>query len=43
VILEAFEDARVPIQAVWPASKVPLTRTRLFVEMLSARLKGERL
>lgn len=43
VILEDFEDARIPIHAVWPASKVPLTRTRLFVDTLAAQLKRERL
>jgi DNA-binding transcriptional LysR family regulator len=43
VILEEFEDARIPIQAVWPASKIPPTETRLFVDALAARLKQERL
>lgn len=41
VILEDFEDAKIPIQAVWPASKVPMARTRLFVDLLAARLKRE--
>ncbi|ADH89051.1 transcriptional regulator, LysR family [Ancylobacter novellus DSM 506] len=43
VILEDFEDARIPIHAVWPAGKIPLAKTRLFVDELAARLKRESL
>jgi DNA-binding transcriptional LysR family regulator len=43
IILESFEDSTVPIHAVWRSSKAPLTKTRLFVDMLAARLKRERL
>lgn len=43
VILEDFEDTKIPIHAVWPASKVPSAKTRLFVEELAVRLKRERL
>ena len=43
VILEDFEIAKTPIHAVLPPSKMPLTKTRLFVDMLTARLKHERL
>jgi DNA-binding transcriptional LysR family regulator len=43
VILEDFEDTKIPIHAVWPASKIPLSRARLFVDLLAARLKRERL
>lgn len=43
VILEEFEAARIPIHAVWPPSKIPLAKTRLFADFLAARLKHERL
>jgi DNA-binding transcriptional LysR family regulator len=43
VILEEFEAARIPIHAVWPPSKIPLAKTRLFADFLAARLKRERL
>jgi DNA-binding transcriptional LysR family regulator len=43
IILEDFEDSKVPIHAIWPSSKVPSPKTRLFVDMLAARLKQERL
>jgi DNA-binding transcriptional LysR family regulator len=43
VILEDFEIAKTPVHAVWPPSKMPLTKTRLFVDMLAAGLKHERL
>jgi len=43
VILEEFEAARIPIHAVWPPSRIPLAKTRLFAEFLAARLKHERL
>jgi DNA-binding transcriptional LysR family regulator len=43
IILDEFEAARIPIHAVWPPSKMPLAKTRLFAEFLAARLKRERL
>lgn len=43
VILEGFEAARLPINAVWPPTKIPLAKTRLFVDVLATRLKRERL
>jgi DNA-binding transcriptional LysR family regulator len=43
VILDEFEAAKIPIHAVWPPSKMPLAKTRLFADFLAARLKRERL
>ena len=43
IILEDFEAARIPIHAVWPPSKLPLAKTRLFADFLAAQLKRERL
>jgi DNA-binding transcriptional LysR family regulator len=43
VILENFETAKVPIHSVWPPSKIPLVKSRLFAEFLAARLKDQRL
>jgi DNA-binding transcriptional LysR family regulator len=43
VILENFEAAKLPIYAVWPPTKIPLAKTRLFTDFLAARLKRERL
>jgi DNA-binding transcriptional LysR family regulator len=39
VILEDFAPAKLPIFAVSPPTKIPLAKTRLFVDMLAARLK----
>lgn len=43
VVLEAFEATKLPIHAVWPPTRVPMAKTRLFVDLLAARLKRERL
>lgn len=43
VILEEFEDTKIPIYAVWPSGRLPLAKSRLFVDELAARLKRERL
>jgi DNA-binding transcriptional LysR family regulator len=43
VILEQYETARIPVHVVWPPTKVPLAKTRLFTEFLAARLKKARL
>lgn len=41
LILRRFEPSSIPINAVWPATKVLLARTQLFVEFLAARLRKE--
>ena len=43
VILEEFEPARLPIHAVWPATKLPASKVRLFADALAQRLKNENL
>jgi DNA-binding transcriptional LysR family regulator len=43
VVLEQFEATMLPIYAVWPSTKLPMAKTRLFIEALAARLKRERL
>jgi DNA-binding transcriptional LysR family regulator len=39
VILEEFELPPVPIHAIWPASRLPSAKTRLFIDLLAARFK----
>lgn len=41
IILPEFEAERMPIQLVWPPTRVPLERTRRFADLLAARLKTE--
>jgi DNA-binding transcriptional LysR family regulator len=41
--LTRFEPPPVPIHAVWPATRVPSAKTRVFVDFLAAHLKKERL
>jgi DNA-binding transcriptional LysR family regulator len=41
--LTRFEPPPIPLHAVWPATNVLAAKTRLFVEFLAARLKGEHL
>jgi DNA-binding transcriptional LysR family regulator len=43
VVLEDFEDAKRPIFAVSPATRIPLTKTRLFIDTLAQRLRRETL
>ena len=43
LILRRFEPSAIPINAVWPATKVLPARTQLFVEFLAARLRKEQL
>jgi DNA-binding transcriptional LysR family regulator len=43
ILLEEFEAPRIPIQAVFPPSGMPPAKTRLFADLLSERLKRERL
>jgi DNA-binding transcriptional LysR family regulator len=42
IILEEFEIAKLPIFAVSPPTKLPLQKTRLFTDLLAARLKRAR-
>jgi DNA-binding transcriptional LysR family regulator len=39
IVLQEFEPPRMPIFAVSPPTKLPLARTRLFVDMLAAHLE----
>jgi hypothetical protein len=41
LILEEFELPKIPIVAVSAPSKLPETKTRLFIDLLAARLKQE--
>jgi DNA-binding transcriptional LysR family regulator len=43
VVLEEFEATRFPINVVWPATKRLSMKARLFVDLLAARLRHERL
>ena len=43
IVLEPFEAARLPVHAVWPPTRIPPAKTRLFVDLLAARMKRERL
>jgi len=42
LILQDYETAKLPIVAVSPPTKLPLPKTRLFVDLLAARLGRER-
>lgn len=42
IILEEFERPRLPIVAISPPTKQPSAKTRLFTELLAARMKRER-
>jgi DNA-binding transcriptional LysR family regulator len=42
LILVKFETPRVPIRAVWPATKIPLAKSQLFVDFLGAHLDCDR-
>jgi DNA-binding transcriptional LysR family regulator len=42
LILVKFETPRVPIRAVWPATKIPLAKSQLFVDFLAAHLDCDR-
>src|SRR6185312_8506889 len=41
VVLERFEATRLPIHAVWPSTKLPMIKARLFADFLATRLRGE--
>lgn len=43
LILTRFEPPPVPIQAVWPSTRVLPAKTHLFVDFLAARLNNEQL
>ncbi|PKU23875.1 LysR family transcriptional regulator [Telmatospirillum siberiense] len=43
LLLPEFEPPPIAVSAVWPASAGAPARTRLFIEMLSHRLAGERI
>lgn len=43
LLLAKFEPPPIEVNAVWPASSGMPARTRLFIEMLSHRLTGERI
>jgi DNA-binding transcriptional LysR family regulator len=43
VVLEEFEATGLPIHFVWPPTKLPMTKTRLFINFLVAQLRRERL
>ncbi|PLP60457.1 LysR family transcriptional regulator [Mesorhizobium loti] len=42
VILEDFEQPAVPVHIVWPVARLPLAKTRLFIDFLAANLDIER-
>ncbi|MFY3745339.1 LysR family transcriptional regulator [Anaeromyxobacter sp. Red801] len=41
LVLTDFEPPPVPVHALWPASRTPPARTRLFVEFLAERFRAE--
>jgi DNA-binding transcriptional LysR family regulator len=43
VVLEAFEVPRIPIHAVFRPTRMPVTKTRAFVDVLADRLRSARL
>jgi DNA-binding transcriptional LysR family regulator len=43
VVLEQFESTRIPIHAVWPATRQPALKVRLFTDLLAAKVRQERL
>jgi len=43
VVLEEFEAPKLPIHAVWPPTRLPMAKMRLFTDVLVARLRRERL
>ncbi|HEY1926225.1 MAG TPA: LysR family transcriptional regulator [Caulobacteraceae bacterium] len=42
LVLEAFEPPRLPMHAVWPATRLLPAKTQLFIEFFAARMKKER-
>jgi DNA-binding transcriptional LysR family regulator len=43
LIFARFEPSPIPIQAVWPTTRVQQAKTHLFVNFLAARLKNQQL
>ena len=43
VVLEKFESTRIPIHAVWPPTRQPALKVRLFVDYLAAKMRQDRL
>ena len=43
LVLTRFEPPPVPVQAVWPATRLLPAKTQLFLDYLATRLKAERL
>jgi DNA-binding transcriptional LysR family regulator len=43
LILTRFEPPPIPIQAVWPTTRVQPAKTHLFVDFLATRLKNQKL
>ncbi len=43
VILEEFEVPKLPIHAVFPPTRMPVAKTRAFIDVLAHRLQSERL
>ncbi|MBS0224388.1 MAG: LysR family transcriptional regulator [Proteobacteria bacterium] len=43
VVLEEFEATRIPIHAVWPATRQPAMKVRLFTDLLASRVRRDRL
>jgi DNA-binding transcriptional LysR family regulator len=43
VVLDRFESTRIPIHAVWPATRQPAPKVRLFVDCLVAKMRQDRL
>jgi DNA-binding transcriptional LysR family regulator len=43
VVLEEFEATRLPIHAVWPSTRLPMMKVRLFADFLAARVRQEQL
>ncbi len=43
LILEEFEAPKLPINAVFPPTRMPIAKTRAFVDLLAERLRNERL
>lgn len=41
VILKAFEQPAIPVHIIWPAARLPLAKTRLFIDFLAANLHME--
>jgi DNA-binding transcriptional LysR family regulator len=43
IILEEFEATRLPINAVFPPTRMPVAKIRAFIDLLADRLRNERL